>query len=215
MQNVTAIPDLPVETGSRSSVFEKTTPELRRKLDRAIVDYNPPGYLALFKKFGLAELGVSYQAFYNYARKLRRRAAARESVQTSLADEQQIVKSLPALLGQFLIDQIMGNDQAAPSAIYRLMLAYTAALKNVVMVQEKSYIFAPRPVAAAQSVPRPLGSAEWPANTGNLKAAHEPRADISPIPQSEIRIPHSPASQISNPEISNSAAVPISPPTPK
>ena len=54
MQNVTAIPDLPVETGSRSSALEKTTPELRRKPDRAIVDYNPPGYLARFKKFGLA-----------------------------------------------------------------------------------------------------------------------------------------------------------------
>jgi hypothetical protein len=158
MLDATTIQYLPVETGPRSSVFEKTTPDLRRKLDRAIVNYDPPGYLALFKKFGLTELGVSYQAFYNYARKLRRRAAARETIQASLADEQQVVKSLPALLGQFLIDQIMGNDQAAPSAIYRLMLAYTAALKNVVLVQEKGYIFAPRPPAPSE--PRPSASGD-------------------------------------------------------
>ena len=115
------------------------------------------------------------------------------AVQTSLADEQQIVKSLPALLGQFLIDQIMGNDQAALSAIYRLMLASHRRPENVVMVQEK-VTSRLRPVAAAQSVPRPLGSRRVAREY--RKPRSRARATRRHIPDSAIRNPHSAFSRL-------------------
>ena len=36
-------PDRPPEPACRSSIFEKTTPELRHKLDKAILNYEPAG----------------------------------------------------------------------------------------------------------------------------------------------------------------------------
>ncbi|HKQ48382.1 MAG TPA: hypothetical protein VJZ71_09965 [Phycisphaerae bacterium] len=141
MNDPNQLPELPIELGPRSSVFEKTTPELRRKLDRAILNYDPPGYRALYKKYGLPELGVSFTAFYYYARRLRRRAAATDMALTALPDERDSVRLLPGLVGQCLIDQLMTGDDASPQAVYRLMLAYTAAINNAITVHEARHVF--------------------------------------------------------------------------
>src|ERR1043166_5877389 len=56
---------------SRSSVLTKVPLETRRELNRAIIFRNPMTYEATYHKFDLEKLGVSYTAFYYYARRIR------------------------------------------------------------------------------------------------------------------------------------------------
>ena len=145
---------LPDETTSRHSIFEKTTPELRRKLDRAILSYEPAGYRPLYKKYNLADLGVSFTSFYRHARRLRARAATLQLADDVLepSDGPSLVDILPDLISQHLVEQIMANDAAGADTIYRLTLAHRAALENAAMMRKHR----------AQSEPRPSGSAWAP-----------------------------------------------------
>ena len=89
MSDVTATPETPAAPDSRSSIFEKTTPELRRKLERAILNYDSASYLAIFKKYDLPSHGVSYTSFYCYARKLRGRASVQQALDLDGPDDDQ------------------------------------------------------------------------------------------------------------------------------
>ena len=52
---------------TQSSIFEKTDPDFRRRLDQAIIDHDPPTYKALHAKFDLAGKDISLAAFYRNA----------------------------------------------------------------------------------------------------------------------------------------------------
>ena len=136
MSDVTATPETPAAPDSRSSIFEKTSPELRRKLERAILNYDPASYLAIFKKYDLPAHGVSYTSFYCYARKLRTRASVHQAVDFDGPDDDSLVEALPRLIAQFLVDQIMANDATGADTIYRLTLAHRAALENAALARK-------------------------------------------------------------------------------
>jgi hypothetical protein len=63
---------------SRSSILKKVPLETRRLLNRAIIYRNPVTYEGIYNKFALDELGVSYTAFYYYARRIHLAITASE-----------------------------------------------------------------------------------------------------------------------------------------
>jgi len=48
---------------TRSSILEKVPPPLRRKINCAIIDRQPPTYPAVYKQYDLRNMGVSAAAF--------------------------------------------------------------------------------------------------------------------------------------------------------
>jgi len=60
--------------GRGSAMFEKLTPEERRKINQAIVDHSQPTYRRLYERFNLLAKGIHFFAFYRYARTLRAQA---------------------------------------------------------------------------------------------------------------------------------------------
>ena len=63
---------------SRSSILKKVPLETRRLLNRAIIFRNPITYEGIYNKFNLESLGVSYTAFYYYARRIHLAITASE-----------------------------------------------------------------------------------------------------------------------------------------
>lgn len=115
---------------SRSSVYEKLTPDQRRKIDRALIDRDPPTYRAVFKKFNLAARGLSFTAFYSYARHVRRAAAATQLAERTGngENESDVVHTLPKLLGELLLEYLTYPEEASPNTVHRLTQAYKIAL---------------------------------------------------------------------------------------
>ena len=89
---------------SRSSVIERVGPVVRQKIDQALVDRQPATYKAVYEKFGLQVHGVSFTAFYYYARKVRTNAALVEMARLSLPDDQPVDKFLPEIVGQRFLE---------------------------------------------------------------------------------------------------------------
>jgi len=111
---------------SKSSLFEKLDPNLRRKLDRAILNRDPPTYKAAYARFNLADLGVSFAAFYAYARRLRLNAALAESASLVVPDGRDRAALLPEIVADRLLEALL-DDDASPAAIERLAYAYRVA----------------------------------------------------------------------------------------
>lgn len=111
---------------SKSSIFEKTDPDLRRRLDRAIVDRRPPTYQAIYDEFGLHDLGISFTAFYYYASRLRTNAAFIGLAQISLPEGAAVSDLLPDLLGQRLFDASIDEETSA-GTLCRIAQAYRIA----------------------------------------------------------------------------------------
>jgi hypothetical protein len=111
---------------TQSSLYEKLTPDLRRQLDRAIADHEPATYQALFDKFELAGRGVSFAAFYRYARRVRTNVALAEFARLSLPEGAPADQFLPEVIGQRLLAAAL--DEETPAAtLYRLAHAYRIA----------------------------------------------------------------------------------------
>lgn len=104
---------------TQSSVFDKTTPDLRRQINRAIVDHSPPTYRGIYEKFGLADLGISFHALYRYARRLRLHAAVIEIAELALPEGADPADSLPKLLAYRLMEAAIDED-SSPAALHRL-----------------------------------------------------------------------------------------------
>ena len=68
-------PDILDKVDSKSSLFEKVPPDLRRQVNQALIDRDPHTYQGVFDKFNLAAFGVSFTAFYNYGKRIRLHAA--------------------------------------------------------------------------------------------------------------------------------------------
>jgi hypothetical protein len=111
---------------TQSSLYEKLTPDLRRQLDRAIADHEPATYQALFDKFELAGRGVSFAAFYRYARRVRANVALAEFARLSLPDGAPADQFLPEVIGQRLLEAALDEETSA-GTLYRLAHAYRIA----------------------------------------------------------------------------------------
>lgn len=111
---------------SKSSVFERTDPDLRRGIDQALIDRQPPTYKAVYDTFNLRAHGVSFTAFYYYARRVRVAAALAELARTTLPEGASIHDLLPQVLSHRLLEAAIDED-ASPRTLQRLADAYRVA----------------------------------------------------------------------------------------
>lgn len=111
---------------SRSTIFEKLPPDLRRKLDQAIIDRDPPAYRDLHAKFNLAARGVSVTALYYYARRIRAQADMLYFAQLAQPDSPDLVEAVPTLFAYRLLDALIDED-TPPETLLRLVHAWRIA----------------------------------------------------------------------------------------
>jgi len=109
-----------------STLFSKLDPHRRDKLDRAIADGTPPTYTACYQQFNLAQAGISYSAFYRYARRLRTTANMSRLAELTIPESENPEKLLPRFICQQLVGALL-TEEAAPRDIERLTNAYRMA----------------------------------------------------------------------------------------
>ena len=136
---------------TKSSIFEKTDPDFRRRLDQAIIDHAPPTYKALFAKFDLAAKEISFMAFYRYARRLRTHAAMIELTQRVLPDDCDPVAVIPNLLAHRLLDAAV-EESTSPRTLQRLTDAWRFAAQTQLVLE--------RHQAAIEEIKKQASSAE-------------------------------------------------------
>jgi hypothetical protein len=130
----------------RSTVFDKLSPDHRRTLDQAIVDRDPPTFRGVYDKFHLADSGVSYYAFYRYARKLRARADRLHLTDLVLPDDTDLSDAMPRLIAQQLLDSMLSDETPAPEEVLRLTRAYRLATQTYLAKRR----FAPPPTSQSE-----------------------------------------------------------------
>lgn len=114
---------------TQSSIFEKTDPDFRRRLDQALIDHDPPTYRAAFNKFNLADKGISFAAFYRYARRIRAHAAMIELTRSALPDDCDPAAIVPKLLADRLLDAAI-DESSSPRTLQRLTDAWRFAAQT-------------------------------------------------------------------------------------
>jgi hypothetical protein len=81
---MTSVPDSRANT---STLFDRLDAAEREKLDRAIVDRSPPTFTACFEAHQLADRGISFDAFYRYARRLRTQCELHHLAELTLPED--------------------------------------------------------------------------------------------------------------------------------
>ena len=119
---------------TQSSLYEKTDPDFRRSLDRAVIDRDPPTYKALYNKFKLAAKDISFMAFYRYARRLRAHAAMLELADLALPEGCDPVQILPKLLANRLLDAAI-DESTSPRTLQRLTDAWRFAAQTQLLLE--------------------------------------------------------------------------------
>jgi hypothetical protein len=110
---------------STSSMFKKLDATLREKVNRAIADRSPPMLQSVYETFDLKNRGISFSAFYRYARRLREQTTELQTAELAGDEGVDIAASLPTLLGRRFVDQLLYNEDLTAVAIARLTGAYT------------------------------------------------------------------------------------------
>ncbi|HKQ49495.1 MAG TPA: hypothetical protein VJZ71_15595 [Phycisphaerae bacterium] len=110
---------------SRSSILTKIEPQLRRQIVQALINRQPPTFHDVFDFFKLDGHGVSYTAFYYWARKIKRFAALFEMSRT-LDEKEDCAGMLPRILASRVLDNSL-DDQVDPAVLRRLMETYRVA----------------------------------------------------------------------------------------
>jgi hypothetical protein len=113
--------------GPISSLFSKLSYEQRRILDRAILNRQLPSCRALYEHHHLANLGISYHAFWRYARRLRKDACKNLMLDPTLADQIDLSAKLPDVIGAHFL-QILLHDNPNPMDVTRMANTYHQAL---------------------------------------------------------------------------------------
>ena len=114
---------------TQSSLYQKLPPSLRRQVDRAIVDHDPPTYRAVFDKFKLAAHAVSFTAFYRYARRIRTNAALVELASLALPEGAPVDKFLPEIVGERFLEAAL-DEETSPQTLHRLAVTHRIAIQN-------------------------------------------------------------------------------------
>ena len=125
----TTIPDADVSPATRTTIYDKLPPDLRREVDQAIADRSPPTYNRIYDKFHLDNYGINLYAFYRYARKLRTKTDRLYLAELTLPDDADLGDIAPRLIGQQLLDLLLYEETPSPQTIYRLTRAYRSALE--------------------------------------------------------------------------------------
>ncbi|HKQ46571.1 MAG TPA: hypothetical protein VJZ71_00705 [Phycisphaerae bacterium] len=109
--------------GNQSSVFARLDPDLRKKLDHAIVDRKPATLQACYDEFSLADLSVSRAAFYRYARKLRGQAELHHVAELVHPDDPDPRRYNHRLIQRRLLDLLLNHKDASAKQIHSLVNA--------------------------------------------------------------------------------------------
>jgi hypothetical protein len=133
------------KSDSQSSLFKKADAALRAKLVEALISKNPWTYHDCFRHFELDRLGISFTAFYYWARRVRR-SAARIEMARSRDAEHNPVELVPRVLAFRLLDASL-DDDAGLTALNRLTRIYQAA-SNVEIARRRMEITAQKADAA-------------------------------------------------------------------
>ncbi len=116
----------------KSTLYDKLTPEERRKLNRAIVDRTPPTHRACYEHFRLADRDIGFYVFYRYARNLRRRAAVTDLAVATCpegSDPVALNEAISRLLAYRLIEA--ADDETTDSRVlHRLTRAYHLSIRS-------------------------------------------------------------------------------------
>jgi hypothetical protein len=108
---------------TRSSIFEKLTPDQRKALDVAIIERLPPTFQAVYMEHNLPALGVSFTAFYRYARRLRDRANVAEIAELAGDTDTSLDEPIRKLVGRRLLDLLLTTDDVECIGEIRSLLA--------------------------------------------------------------------------------------------
>jgi len=98
------------QDNSRSSVFENLPPDLRRAVNVAIIERCPSNFRAIWMQFELGKFGVSYYAFYRYARRLRDRVNLVEAAGLSAEDDPGLDDAIEKLASRRLFELLLNTD---------------------------------------------------------------------------------------------------------
>lgn len=120
-----------VEGDSRSSVVERVPESIRRMVDESILESPSGGYKKWYRHWGLEGYGVSFTAFYMYARGLRQRAAAAHLREMTGEPQADFTERLPGLVAQRIAEQLAYADSDRPIDLQRLLGCYRIALDAV------------------------------------------------------------------------------------
>ncbi len=131
---------------SQSSLLRKLDDQLRAKINQAVVERRKGGYRAIYEHFQLESRGVSFAAFYRYARRLRQHVAFVELGELTLPAAANVPEALPKLLAQRLMEALVLDD-TSPRQLQRLADAYRIAA-SVQQSLRKNATIADRKAAA-------------------------------------------------------------------
>ena len=99
------------QADSKSSIFQHADADLRRELIDALIKRKPYTYRAVFDHYELAGIGISFTAFYYWARRVRRTAALVEMSRTCGGDgEPDPFTTVSRVIAQRLLDASLDED---------------------------------------------------------------------------------------------------------
>lgn len=97
---------------NKSSLFEKLPPDLLHAVNVAIIERRPPTFRAVWMELELGKFGVSYTAFYRYARRLRDRVNLAEAAGLSAEDDPGVDAAIQKLADRRLLELLLNADSA-------------------------------------------------------------------------------------------------------
>ncbi len=116
---------------SRSSLFEKLPPELRRAVNVAIIEHCPASFKAIWMEFELGKYGVSFYSLYRYARRLRERVNLAEAAGLAAEDDPGLDVAIEKLAARRLFALLLDTDGAELNKeVTALLAAHSRALKT-------------------------------------------------------------------------------------
>ena len=116
---------------SRSSVFEKLSPDLRRAVDVAIIEHCPSSFQAIWMQFELGKFGVSFYSLYRYARRLRERVNLAEAAGLAAEDDPALDQAIEKLATRRLFQLLLETDGAdLNKEITALLAAHSRSTKT-------------------------------------------------------------------------------------
>src|ERR1044071_2153603 len=106
-----------------SSILEKIAPDALSALEHAVVTRTPPTFTACYEKFALAEAGLSFSAFYRYARRLRDASRLTSIAELNGKDAVAALNAVPHLVANQLVDALTVENPSSRT-VARLAGAY-------------------------------------------------------------------------------------------
>src|ERR1043166_6231361 len=116
-----------------SSILEKLAPDALSALEHAIVNRTPATFTACYEKFALADKGLSFSAFYRYARRLRDASRLASIAELNGKDAVAALNAVPHLVANQLVDPLTVETPSS-RPVARLAGAY----RNFVSAQVAS-----------------------------------------------------------------------------